>query len=407
MIAAVVFFIVIALITIGYSYLSTTLNISGSSGIGVATWDIHFDNVDVLDNSVALSTGDVAAAINPSNDTEVSYTVTLTKPGDCYEFLVDVVNDGTLDAMIGAVSSKMNNVEITTLPAYLDYRVTYEDGTAITENQELLSGEFETLDVYVGFKKDVDEDDLPETDTTLTFTFGVTYVQATDEAVAVRDYPESFETDSWATILYAARSGFTGAYSVGDMKEVELNGLGTYYIRIANLTTPDECAGTGFSQTGCGFVLEFSDVITKRAFDTTHASHVWETADINTYLNDTVYNAMPAELKAMVISTPMVTASNGAATNSTARLYLLNEKEIYDDSSKPGSNATRQLDYYYEVGVTSGNTGGAIKKYNNTASNWVLRTYSGSNLSEVSTSGGITYTTANAVEGIAPAFRIG
>ena len=39
--------LIIILLSIGYAYLSTTLNINGSSSINNATWNIHFENVQV------------------------------------------------------------------------------------------------------------------------------------------------------------------------------------------------------------------------------------------------------------------------------------------------------------------------------------------------------------------------
>ena len=62
-------------LSIGYSLLSTNLQINGSSKIKGSSWDIHFENVVVNTDSVALTTGDVAATIS-SNTTEVSYTKT-------------------------------------------------------------------------------------------------------------------------------------------------------------------------------------------------------------------------------------------------------------------------------------------------------------------------------------------
>ena len=56
-------------ISLGYALLSQDLTISGTSKVKGNTWDIHFDNVVVNSNSVALSTGDSAAAINQSDNT--------------------------------------------------------------------------------------------------------------------------------------------------------------------------------------------------------------------------------------------------------------------------------------------------------------------------------------------------
>ncbi len=103
--------LLLLLVTIGYAYLSTTLSINGSSKINDASWDIHFENVQVTEGSVTANN----PVINPN--TTVTYNVTLSKPGDFFEFTVDVKNDGSIDAMIDTVLSTLNNTEIQTLPA--------------------------------------------------------------------------------------------------------------------------------------------------------------------------------------------------------------------------------------------------------------------------------------------------
>ena len=78
-----------------------------------------------------------------------------------------------------------------------------------------------------------------------------------------------FATDSWEKIISVVQSGGGSLYEVGDTKEVDMGTFGTHTIRIANTSTPDECATDGFSQTACGFVLEFADIITARNMNST------------------------------------------------------------------------------------------------------------------------------------------
>ena len=77
---------------------------------------------------------------------------------------------------------------------------------------------------------------------------------------------------SWSNIASNIRSGNTGAYKVGDTKEVDLGTLGKHNVRIANISTPSECSTSGFSQTACGFVLEFEDIITEYAMYSQNAT---------------------------------------------------------------------------------------------------------------------------------------
>ena len=188
----IVLFLILSLsLGLGYALLRTNLTINGTSKIKGNTWDVHWENVQVTEGSVELSTGDVGAAIG-SNTTEVSYAITLNQPGDFYEFTVDAVNAGSIDAMIDVITSTYQIgegtvTEITSenLPTYLNYSVTYGDNIPLTANQELKAGETETYKVRIEFKRDIEESDLPDTMQSIVFTFGVDYVQGDSNATSV------------------------------------------------------------------------------------------------------------------------------------------------------------------------------------------------------------------------------
>ena len=84
--------------------------------------------------------------------------------------------------MIDTISSKLNNEEITTLPAYLNYSITYSDGVPLQANQELKANSSETYKVRIEYKRDIEANQLPETTQTLNLSFSVKYKQA-DENV--------------------------------------------------------------------------------------------------------------------------------------------------------------------------------------------------------------------------------
>ena len=161
-------------ISIGYAVLSSNLLINGSSTIKNANWDIHFENIQETTGSIIPNNETTINALGNA----ISYEITLNKPGDFYEFTVDVVNDGTIDGMISETHNILNGNPITELPPYLDYSFVYSDGTSIAVNQLLLAGEFKTYKIRVEFKKDINANDMPSTPQTLSFTNSVTYVQA-------------------------------------------------------------------------------------------------------------------------------------------------------------------------------------------------------------------------------------
>ena len=187
-------FILLCSLGLGYAFLRTELTINGTAEFRDARWDIHFANLVVNPDSVELSTGNSAATISAST-TEVTYAVTLKEPGDFYEFTVDAVNSGNMDAMIETISSKMGGAEITTLPNYMDYSVTYIDGATLEPNQHLKAGKKETYKVHIGFKKDINASDLTGQVENKSFSFSVTYVQADDNAIPINhNYPNLYNT---------------------------------------------------------------------------------------------------------------------------------------------------------------------------------------------------------------------
>ena len=128
--------VIITGLTLGYALLTQALSITGITKINANNWSVYFDNLVPNSNNVSLSTGDSAAVIDSNTLTDITYTVSLNEPGDYYEFTVDVVNDGSIDAMINTITSKLNNVVIDNehpVPSYLNYSVTYTNGVEISQ----------------------------------------------------------------------------------------------------------------------------------------------------------------------------------------------------------------------------------------------------------------------------------
>ena len=230
--------------------------------------------------------------------------------------------------------------------------------------------------------------------------------------------PVDFATDSWETIVNAVRSNNTSKYNVGDTKEVDLGTTyGTHTLRVANTSTPSECSTTGFSQTACGFVLEFADIITTHKMNDTKTNvGGWPASSMYTFVNNDIYNALPSELRSAIIDTTVVSEYGKSDTEnftSTDKLYLLAPKEIYTDWSRSWDSAkdlTRTLDYYTNIRVTTSSYSGAIKYKGTSANNWWLRAanyINTINFLYVDFDGNCYTNTARITYGVAPAFRIG
>ena len=101
-----------------------------------------------------------------------------------------------------------------------------------------------------------------------------------------------------------------------------------------------------------------------------------------TFVNNDIYNAIPSEIKNAIIDTTVVSGhgSTSGETNftSTDKLYLLSTAEVWAQGSSntigddTARDVTRQLDYYKNLGVTTSNGSGAIKKNVTSATNWSI-----------------------------------
>ena len=230
--------------------------------------------------------------------------------------------------------------------------------------------------------------------------------------------PVSFADDDWATIAAVAKSGnYEGKYNVGDTKEIDLGSLGKHTVRIANTSTPAECSQEGFSQTACGFVVEFADIITTHAMNPTNTNTGgWPVSSMRSYLSTDIYNALPVDLQSVIIDTKVL-SGHGAldSTNFTSvdKLYLLDVREVYGASFTSSYNTSkdseRQLDYYLAQGVTTSNYSGAIKQRNGSNSYWWIHSpYSSGNnrFCYAYSNGDWYYNLASNRSGVSPAFRI-
>ena len=185
----------------------------------------------------------------------------------------------------------------------------------------------------------------------------------------------------------------------------------------ANTSTPEQCSDTGFSQSGCGFVLEFVDTLGLHRMNPAYSSGNgtgtkggWEYSEMRQYVNNDIYNALPSPLKDAIIDTYVVTNHGGIdSVNSTTidKVFLLSYREVGFSTLSYYTTDTalpyvRVLDYY--------STNTKFKYNNGTAFTWWLRSPGiESNLYFVSVSNqsGLLFTFCYDEYNVSPAFRIG
>lgn len=87
-------------LTVAFAALSQTLTINGTASVNAAEWDIHFANL-----SEPVIEGDATSTKPTLSGTSITgYAATVTKPGDSVVYEFDIVNAGTVDAIISEVN---------------------------------------------------------------------------------------------------------------------------------------------------------------------------------------------------------------------------------------------------------------------------------------------------------------
>ncbi len=170
--------VAILFMSVGFATYASTLTINGTATVKANKWSVHY-----VDTTYAETTGSQQATSKTITNTDVTYSVTLTKPGDFYEFSINVINDGSFDAVLKAITmTPLDQAQ----SKYLTYTLTY-DGTAYTASQTGLSlslpctanSNTKVVKVRVQYVQPENSSDLPTaSDVDVTLTASLDYEQA-------------------------------------------------------------------------------------------------------------------------------------------------------------------------------------------------------------------------------------
>ena len=170
----IIIILLILLISIGFAFLSSNLSIIGNTLVSKQIWDIHFESPTKVGGNVD------ATSLELTNSTTVDFSADLLKPKDSYEFSVDVVNNGSIDAMISSITA----TELTASQKKLfEYVITYDYGAALKEKQLLAHNSSDKYKVTVRYKDDISSTDLTLDNQTINVSITVNYVQADGTAI--------------------------------------------------------------------------------------------------------------------------------------------------------------------------------------------------------------------------------
>ena len=169
-------------LTVAYSALNVVLTINGNARVSAANWDIYLDNPRVEPGSATKNVPEIKTS------SRLEFETTLNMPGDYYEFTVDVVNGGDIDAMIENVILTPELSEEQS--RFLEYNVSYQNGRSIRTKQLLEKDTSMPIVVRIDYKKDLYASDLPTGQVVLDFTLTLEYIQSDGSGSNVYNYGE-------------------------------------------------------------------------------------------------------------------------------------------------------------------------------------------------------------------------
>lgn len=168
--------IIILIMSVGYANFSRSIEINGTANVGASSWNVKF-----VEDSYVESTGsiNVTEENRTISETSMSYSVSLTSPGDYYEFTMNIQNAGTFDASLtGITMTELTEVQ----KKYLVYEVyyngaKYEKTTTNITNMDLISSTTVPVKVRVQYIQPADADDLPSSEQTITLNASLNFSQ--------------------------------------------------------------------------------------------------------------------------------------------------------------------------------------------------------------------------------------
>ena len=178
-------------LTVAFASLSQTLTINGSAAVDAASWDIHFEKTSGKETEVKGAATFTEPTLNGT--TIENFSATLTKPGDSVTYYFDIVNNGTVDAVISSydfplairecasnnnaysycINLDFNSDNIINDADYMTYLTMFNSGLrdadtdeGVTQGDTINAGETKHMKLFFEYKDTATE--LPKNNLTLT-----------------------------------------------------------------------------------------------------------------------------------------------------------------------------------------------------------------------------------------------
>ena len=235
--------IAILLMSIGFAAVSTTLIINGNAKVSENNEDFS-----VIFTAASIDGNDVYSTAVDDTKKIITFTTSELKTLNQTSILTYEVtnNSSQYDAEVSVTCVQKEETTV----KYTSIKNELANNATVVKAKESVNGA-----LTVTLNKTATESVTEEYTCKLEF-------NAVERDTIGNDMPTpvSFESDSWSIIAANVHDGNTSKYNVGDTKEVDLGDLGTHTVSIANMSACE----SETSETACGFVVEFADIITNK-----------------------------------------------------------------------------------------------------------------------------------------------
>ncbi len=264
----------IILMSIGFAAVSTTLIINGSAKVSE-----NQDDFSVIFTAASIDGKDVYSTAVDDTKKTITFTTSELKTLEQTSILTYEVtnNSSNYDA----------NVRVTCVPKegttakYTSIKNKLDNDATVVKAKTSVNGIL-TITLNKTATEEVSEEYICKLE-----------FNAVERDTVGEEMP-AFTSDSWSTIAANVHDGNTSKYNVGDTKEVDLGDLGTHTVRIANMSACE----SETSETACGFVVEFADIITKHNINSTITNiGGWKDSEMRRYINHDVFYSLPTIYK--------------------------------------------------------------------------------------------------------------
>ena len=215
----------------------------------------------------------------------------------------------------------------------------------------------------------------------------------------------SFSSMSWSNINNVLKYSDPQSYfNVGDAKSISINGT-SYNIKIYDFNHDDLADGSGKAKMTLGLANCLSTYYAMNSSNTNVGG--WGSCALRTTLQDTIFNQLPSELRALIKKVKKKTsAGNQSSTINTTEdtLFLFSEVELFGSTTYSKSGEGKQYPIFT-------NNSSRIKKQGDSGSayNWWERSPNASNSTYfcyVNADGSANYYTASHTYGVCFGFCI-